>query len=445
MKIKLLIIFSVLLPNISISQNNFYGVIESYFNRELVITEQFGEESTLIQPIQTKNNGSFHFDFNGMQTGLYRIYLDNNESFDIIHNNEPNIEIYSRINNSAYSMLVIQSEENKQLYRFLRENMFYNYKIDLLTRFSEIYPDEKFVNKVISEKQTLEKRDRKNLAKVIKKNPNSFSGRYLSYKRNLNPPKKYNRAEQIEYLKAHYLNFYDFTDKEMIFSDAYTEVIYNYIMLYRDNPNALYPAAKEALDHVSGSSPEIFTFIFNYILRGFESLEMHDVCSKLAIEYGENCIDSDENLQLRIKAHSKLSVGNKAPSFIATDFKGNNINLAESQSSFIILFFWATWCEHCKSTIEDLMNIESYLTANNVRLISISLDSNKDELSSFLKEHDIEWTVIVDYKSWEGDIPQQFAIYATPTLILIDNDLTIIQKPYNIDFLYRKLNDIFGG
>lgn len=441
--IKIVVLLFVILISISgKSQNVFFGVIDSYINKKMTIALQQGDNSKIIDEIKTHGNGSFSYDFSDNKRGLYRIYLENNESFDIILADEPEVEIFTRMQNSMYSMIIIESDENKQLYRFIRPNLFTSYKIDLLTQFLELYPDEKFGKKIEREIRSLQKKDRRNLNRSVRSNRNSFAGRYITYFKKPQAPRRFSEHRKREYIRENFLNYYDFSDVDMIYSDAYTNIVFDYIMMHRNNENELYAAAVNILQHIENEDPKIFNFIFDYILKGFESLEMFEICAKLSVEFGDVCSEDDENLSLRIRSYTELGIGKTAPNIIAKDISGRYFNLSEIHSDYSVLIFWASWCHHCKNVLDDLVQVISFFSENNINVIGISLDYDERELLSYLDNRSIDWTVICDYKAWDGSVVYDYAVYATPTFFLLDSNRKILQKPLNIDQLIEKLENL---
>lgn len=226
----------------------------------------------------------------------------------------------------------------------------------------------------------------------------------------------------------------------MIYSDAYNNVVFNYLRLYNNNPEQLHQAANNILDKVETKNQKVFNYIFEYLLRGFESLEMYDIAAKIANDYGEICIEADENLATRIKSYTKMGIGMNAPDFSTYDIHGNKIKLSETNSDYILIVFWASWCNYCKFFLEDIEYIQNYLKSKNVKIVGVSLDNDKQSISKYLEDIDLNWTVISDYKVWEGDIVTDYAIYATPTAILLDSNLEIIAKPNNLHIIKNIIN-----
>ncbi|MDD3859418.1 MAG: TlpA disulfide reductase family protein [Bacteroidales bacterium] len=435
-------ILVILISGEIFSQHFLNGVIEGYDRRDVNICSQFGDESKLIETVKTNQNGEFVFSINQQAVGLYRIYLDTQDYFDLIYNNE-DIEIRTKVENPQYNMEILKSAENIQLYTYIIDNYISDYKIDVLDQLKDIYPDGKFRNKVESELKKEIKIKNKNLEKVIKQNPDSFTGRYLKFLRELSVPSKYNDYEKSEFLKKNYLSYYKFNDLSLLNSNAYTTVVLNYFKLYRsNNPEVYYTAAKEILDYIFFEDPKIFNFVFEYVLSGFESLGLDEQAAKISVEFGDLCSDGSDNLKMRIKSNTELSVGKKAPDFSALSTSGKKYTLSEMKTDYTLIIFWATWCEHCKITMPRLAAASNIFKEAKMDIIAISIDSDEQVLKEFLKENQMPWDVLCEYKGWDGQIVVDYAIFATPSMYIVDKELNIIAKPYNEERLYDELEKI---
>lgn len=437
-----LFLLSLLIVGEIFGQYSLKGVIEKYNRREVSICSQFGDESKLIETVKTNQNGEFVFNIEEQPVGLYRIFLDTQDYFDLILNNE-DVEIKTKIENPQYNMGIIKSSENTQLYAYIIENYISNYKIDILNQLKDVYPDGKFRNKVESELKKEIKLKNKNIDKVIKQNPESFAGRYLVCLREVSVSSKYNDYEKSEFLKKNYLNHYKFNDLTLLNSDAYTTIVLNYFKLYKSNdPEVYYSAAKEILDYIFFEDLKIFNFIFEYILSGFESLGLDEQAAKLSVEFGDLCSDGSDNLKMRIKSNTELSVGKTAPDFSAVTISGENYTLSEMKSDYTLIVFWATWCEHCKVTMPRLAAASNIFKEAKMDIIAVSIDSDENALRSFLEENQMPWEVICEFKGWDGDIVIDYAIFATPSMYIVDKNMNIIAKPFNEERLYDELEKI---
>ncbi|MDD2634680.1 MAG: TlpA disulfide reductase family protein [Bacteroidales bacterium] len=441
--IKALLINILLLTSlINCAQHSFTGVIDEYPYRELNICEQFGEESKIISTIRTGANGNFIFQFTDENKGLYRIYLENQNYFDIIYNNE-DVHIRTKPENPQYNLEVLKSDENIQLYSYLIENYIYDYKIDVLTQLLEIYPTGKFYVKIEKELKQEKQHKNKNIEKVIKSNPTSFAGRYLNNFKVLTAPRKLNDYEKNEYLKKNYFDFYSIDDIDLLNSDAYTNLVLNYFKLYKSNKkDVYYHAAKTILDEIFFGEPIIFNYVFEYILSGLESLSLNESAYKLSVEYGDLCSDNNDNLKLRINNNTKLAIGKTAPDILSQTLKDGNYTLSKMKSDYTLLVFWSTECSHCQVLLPRLAAAQSVFNEANIDIVAISLDSNKDKLDNYLNKNQLPWKIICQCEGWNGSIAVDYAIFASPWMIIIDNKMKIVAKPYNEEKLYDFLEKI---
>lgn len=433
---------SVFLSIYSIAQYKLSCRIENYAHREVKVFTLFGDEAEYVESVQTNINSAFEFSFDKKEVGLYRLYLDNNEYFDLIFNNE-NIQLSTFVENPVYNMKVIESNENFQLYEFLKMEFMYKYKIQILEQFMSIYPDETFTKTVEKEKAKQLKEKNDLLIKVINLNKNSFAGKYLTYFKEVTAPEKLSIEKKQEFYRKEYLKSYDFSSVLMLKSNAYQKVVLDYLKLFRaTDVDVYYVAGKDVLDHIFFEEPVIFNTIFEFILNGFETIGLVEQSSKLSLEFGDLCSDASDNLKARIKANTELTTGKKAPDFTVQTLSGQTYTLSKMKSNYTLILFWATWCGHCQLTIPTFAEAQQLFDAASVDIIAISLDKDKKELNEFLSKNPFPWNIACDYKSWDGKQVIDYSVYATPIMYLVDKDLNIVAKPYDEQRLFRELEKI---
>ncbi|TDX02041.1 TlpA family protein disulfide reductase [Dinghuibacter silviterrae] len=76
--------------------------------------------------------------------------------------------------------------------------------------------------------------------------------------------------------------------------------------------------------------------------------------------------------------YNTLSVGKKAPAFVQEDVHGNMVDLRKIKSRYILLNFWASWCQPCVQEIPQFNHIRSKYPADVLEFIFVSEDKAKE-------------------------------------------------------------------
>ena len=102
------------------------------------------------------------------------------------------------------------------------------------------------------------------------------------------------------------------------------------------------------------------------------------------------------------------------------------------QAPLVLLNFWATWCEPCKTEFPHIMTVRERFKAEGLQVVFVSIDDTEDleDTETFLKAHH------VDFPSFfKGDQSLKFVqeIYpqwsgAVPATLILGPDLKILDS-----------------
>ena len=111
--------------------------------------------------------------------------------------------------------------------------------------------------------------------------------------------------------------------------------------------------------------------------------------------------------------------GEKAPDFTLKDIYGNRFSLSDFRGKVVILDFFATYCEPCKTEVEELRRLKSRFGAQ-VVIISISVypGDTDEELRAFAEQHGMDWIVARD----TANVAEAYDVKYLPTLVIIDKE-----------------------
>lgn len=112
-------------------------------------------------------------------------------------------------------------------------------------------------------------------------------------------------------------------------------------------------------------------------------------------------------------------VGKPLPvQFKAVD--GREVNLEKMKGKVVLVDFWATWCGPCVAELPNVLAAYKKLNSQGFEIVGISFDQKKDDLTEFVKEHNMPWAQYFDGKGWKNEIGRTYAINSIPSMWLID-------------------------
>lgn len=158
-----------------------------------------------------------------------------------------------------------------------------------------------------------------------------------------------------------------------------------------------------------------------------------------SIQRSDMAIELKKSLAMR----SNRQISNTT--FINENNKEQKINLAQSKITMLVL--WASWCGPCQMEIPILKKIyKKYANDARFRLVSISLDSKREDWLMALKQDDMPWLQLIVPQNLQPFNREVFHFNGSiPTTLFIDDSDRIFKTvegyDYNLLDTYRKIID----
>ena len=84
-----------------------------------------------------------------------------------------------------------------------------------------------------------------------------------------------------------------------------------------------------------------------------------------------------------------------APDFSLTDLSGQSIKLSDYRGKVILLDFWATWCEPCKTEIPHFIDMQNRYAGQGLQVIGISMDDEEKPVRDFQQQFKMNYPVAI--------------------------------------------------
>ncbi len=135
--------------------------------------------------------------------------------------------------------------------------------------------------------------------------------------------------------------------------------------------------------------------------------------------------------------------GARAPKFVLKDPNGNIISKKNFKGKYLLLDFWASWCKPCMDELPALVSIYNKYHSKGFNVVSISLDSYKEELDDALQALHLPWPQTCDFKGSEGEVFKKYKVEFIPYNFLIDPSGRIVDQNIRPERLNEMLAKIY--
>lgn len=123
-----------------------------------------------------------------------------------------------------------------------------------------------------------------------------------------------------------------------------------------------------------------------------------------------------------------LVAGKPSPAFDYENHKGGKISLESLKGTYVYIDVWATWCGPCRQEIPSLQKVEEQFKEKNVRFVSISVDTKKDneKWRKMVTDKQLGGIQLFADNDWSSQFIKDYAIDSIPRFILVDPNGNIV-------------------
>ena len=454
---KFLPLFILLITSISsFSQNkegfSIHGKVRGIKDTTVFLAHYFGYNQQVIKDTaKVDAQGNFHFvGDKTLPEGLYLVSLPKSKYMDIIIGNQE-FSFETDTVNLITKMKVTGSKENETFFKFQQDMAakFEDIKVAELEKKMSNSPLANIKIKKIQEdiskfqKDWIKSTDGMFVNKLIKASQDPEIppfGKPLTTKADSTAFYKY----QFSYYKDHFWDNVDLTDDRLMRSPFLQKKIERYFDdLTVQASDSIIKSSDLVLARAKGR--DVRRYVIYKIASTYENpkiLGTDGAFVHIAEKYyiGEPTLwdtSTVRKMKERVAVLKPLLVGKTFPDMFLTDTVGKEISIPKLVADYTVLFIYDPECGHCRESAPKLAKMYQGLKTKNVKIVAASIDRTPVKWKKFIKEFKLEELIhgIDIHKNpqtgkeeYYTDFKNNFDVYATPVVYVLDKDKKIIAK-----------------
>lgn len=123
-------------------------------------------------------------------------------------------------------------------------------------------------------------------------------------------------------------------------------------------------------------------------------------------------------------------IGKTAPDFTLATMKGGQVNLKEHlQGERAIVFFWATWCPHCRDALKDLNRDAMKFNDLGIKIVLVDIGEDKETVLEYAKKNNLAFDILLDERSAVGE---QYGVIGVPMFFFVNKEGVIKDAQHSL-------------
>ena len=229
----------------------------------------------------------------------------------------------------------------------------------------------------------------------------------------------------------------DFSDTTLISSKTMSDKLINFFFSFTDGEEQRFDSLSVAglgvvLDKAKVNM-RMYEYILEFALNGYSAMGRDRVTNYLLNypQLAEGEITMEEGLRLDsiTEPYQKVRVGAKAPDYFGITIDEKIYAIFASRAKYILVVFWSTDCEYCH---DFLVQIRKNLDLkSDFELVTFALADDEEEVKKAVKKMRLPGYHFYDELRWDSEAFLDYHITSTPTVFVLDENKTIVCKPYD--------------
>lgn len=441
-------LFSYFLFNTFLLSQTISGNL-SFLTKQPIKIEGFkGLNTYLISSTFIDDKGNFKLNYSKEDYGVGILKYGDEKPLFVILNGE-DIELIGEKLSYLETMKFTKGRENKYFAKYAQENPRREQALNVWTYLEKIYSSDSLFSKlsipkniIYKEKNRIKAQDSTFLAQLPR---SSYLSWYLPTRKLISSVSIVAQIRPTEIPSAiAAFRAIDYTDQRLYKSGLFKDAIESHFWLLENCGKSLDSvfieiqfSINKLLEHLIKDEKRL-NEVINYLFDLLERRSLFQASEYLALKVlnGTGCtIESD--LAKQLESYRAMKKGNSAPEIVFGNFTYLNgskqtyfTRLADLQTPYTLIIFGASWCPKCKEEVPQI--IQNYQKWRNwgVEVIYISLDTEQALFEQTVGTY--PFFTYCDFKKWDSKVVQDYYVFGTPTMYLLNNKREILLRPNSV-------------
>lgn len=422
------------------------GNLSQINSKEIQLEGFDGLKTYPISKTITDEKGNFNLKYSKSDYGIGYLISNENKPLFVILSGE-DIKIIGEALSYPESMKILQGKENQLFEQYAKEYPRREQTLSAWRYLDKIYSVDSLFSiqkvplaAIQEEKLRIETEDANFINSIPK---DSYVRWYLPVRKlmsSVSTIAQYQPEIIPETIQA-FRNI-DYTDLRLYKSGLFKDAIESHFWLLENSGKPLdivFEEMKISIDAMMlklANDEKIFNEATNYLYDLLEKHSLFQASEYLALKVlNEESCTLTNDLAKQLETYRAMKKGNIAPEIIFINSGFSNptkaINkLSDIKSKFTLVVFGASWCPKCNEELPIISNYYTKWKSKSVEVVFIALEEEKKSFTDFTKN--FPFPSYSDLKKWNCKIVNDYYVFSTPTMFLLDDKRQIILRTNSV-------------